>query len=221
MMDAIAAHAAAAAAANKRPATTPASASHSSRAKRTRGSAAPPLPPATPKLTAPLVPRCGQQDKPGGCTYGLRCRFRHDDANPKTDTGGASTRACRSGLPAPLPAQAAVPRSSHTHRPAAHTPLISLVTIILSTIFITATLTLPRPNPNPGATHQRRDASSPMTGRLTTDFQTLGWITPNSRHGSICSTPTTTHSRSRQICLPYRHLCVHFPSRQSVRATRT
>jgi hypothetical protein len=90
MMEAIAAHAAAA---NKRPAAALASAAQSARTKKPRRSAAPPLPPATPRLTAPMLARCGQQDRPGGCTYGLRCRFRHDDANPKTDTGGASARA--------------------------------------------------------------------------------------------------------------------------------
>ena len=35
--------------------------------------------------SSPDPPRCTQQDKPDGCSYGLRCRFTHDADNPKTD----------------------------------------------------------------------------------------------------------------------------------------
>jgi hypothetical protein len=90
MMEAIATAAAAAATsapANKRQASTSSSGSRAPQAKKQRGSA---KASSSASSSSTATPRCGQQDRPGGCSYGLRCKFRHDADKPKADTGGAT-----------------------------------------------------------------------------------------------------------------------------------
>jgi hypothetical protein len=99
MMEVIAAQQVAAS--NKRPAPSSTSGPTSARTKRPRGASSttrsPPTatlyPPAVPKLTAPFVVRCRQQDQPEGCSYGDNCRFRHDTARSKKDSAKGPARA--------------------------------------------------------------------------------------------------------------------------------
>jgi hypothetical protein len=92
MMEAIAA-AAVRAPSNKRPASTAPPNARNARAKKGRGTPAPPTPSSAPPPVNHAGERCRQQDAPGGCSYGLRCRFRHDTEHPKKDAAGAAARA--------------------------------------------------------------------------------------------------------------------------------
>jgi hypothetical protein len=89
MMEAISV---AASAATKRRATTSASQNpppkKRSRRSPPRASTAPAT--STRPSASAATPRCGQQDRPGGCSFGLRCKFQHDADKPKTDASARS-----------------------------------------------------------------------------------------------------------------------------------
>lgn len=60
--------------------------------KGTPGSKKSDQPPTGVTTPAASSVRCRQQDRPEGCAFGLRCRFQHDAAHPKTDTAGTAAR---------------------------------------------------------------------------------------------------------------------------------
>jgi hypothetical protein len=73
--------------------TAPAATDSSGRknaSKRTRGRSISSAPTSSAPTT--VTTRCILQDKPGGCSFGLRCKFAHDADNPKTDAGRGASR---------------------------------------------------------------------------------------------------------------------------------